>query len=526
MATHTIPGLAPYHIQALRGPNNSDSQAFALNANGEVAGVAFPNGDAAVVFPDNPDVVASPATGMQGALWLSGGPIFNLPPGSDSILYGVNDAGQAVGVQGFNDATQIPILVGGGIIRDFSSSFGPGTVFTDINDSGVICGYNHFSLHPWVLLCIPLSNTSTLPALIGAIGSDGPNGERWYWWPTAIDRWGRIVGVVKKSLQKQDGSITTTLNGFFYDGVQSPSNPTDLGPAAFVEDINDSGQIVGSVGVAPNFSPTIWEVIQSSFAGPQFQYVDVRAIPLPRSAAFIGAHASGINNSGVVVGTCWTAASYNNDQSAFVYYPDGVSWDLNALTSTPGWRLQVATRINDAGVITGYGTFNGEKTAFLLTPVPSKHVIPHLGNTPLLRHPKLSLPELVATQIFGGVTSDGGGWVVLPGGGRPIPVGPWGEGWSSLSNSKRDAMIVMALDEVAKHIVDTDLRTLVRKATIEAMCTSAGQLSTVDWVRPEMINRQPATSHKPARWCEPETTSRMSMGKTIHELRRFGMAQP
>ena len=87
-------------------------------------------------------------------------------------------------------------------------------------------------------------------------------------------------------------------------------------------------------------------------------------------------------------------------------------------------------------------------------------------------------------------------------------------------------MIVMALDEVAKHIVDADLRTLVRKATLEAMRTSVGQLSTVEWVQPEMINREPATSHEPATWCEPATTSRMSMGKTIHELRRFGMTQP
>ena len=225
------------------------------------------------------------------------------------------------------------------------------------------------------------------------------------------------------------------------------------------------------------------------------------------------------------MGTCWTAASHNNDQSAFVYYPDGLSWDLNNLVSAPGWRLQVATRINDAGVITGYGTFNGEKTAFLLTPVSPKHPKPYPGDTHL-RFPNLSLPELVALQILGGVTQDGGGWLLLPGGGRPIPVGPWGaESWDSLSSSKRDALIVTALDEVAKHIVDDEVRTLVRDATLEAIRTSVGQLSTVDWVEPERFNRQFAKSHKPATWREPATTSRMSMGKTIHELHRFGRAK-
>jgi hypothetical protein len=43
--------------------------------------------------------------------------------------------------------------------------------------------------------------------------------------------------------------------------------------------------------------------------------------------------------------------------------------DLNGLIpANSGWELTQATGINDAGQITGYGTFQGETHAFLLTP--------------------------------------------------------------------------------------------------------------------------------------------------------------
>ena len=77
-----------------------------------------------------------------------------------------------------------------------------------------------------------------------------------------------------------------------------------------MEHINDKGQVVGSIGVAypASFSPMIWDVTQDP--------PTATPISLPTSDAFIGAHADSINNSGVVVGTCWTAATYDGDQIA------------------------------------------------------------------------------------------------------------------------------------------------------------------------------------------------------------------
>jgi hypothetical protein len=38
-----------------------------------------------------------------------------------------------------------------------------------------------------------------------------------------------------------------------------------------------------------------------------------------------------------------------------------------------GWVLSVALGINDAGVIVGYGTFEGTQHSFMLTPVQDAH---------------------------------------------------------------------------------------------------------------------------------------------------------
>jgi probable HAF family extracellular repeat protein len=70
--------------------------------------------------------------------------------------------------------------------------------------------------------------------------------------------------------------------------------------------------------------------------------------------------AYGLNDAGLAVGT--------SDDRAFLW--DGAQMiDLNTLIDpAEGWRLQVATAINDAGQIAGWGRLLGVPTAFLLTP--------------------------------------------------------------------------------------------------------------------------------------------------------------
>jgi hypothetical protein len=50
-------------------------------------------------------------------------------------------------------------------------------------------------------------------------------------------------------------------------------------------------------------------------------------------------------------------------------------YDLNTLIRDgSGWQLEEAAAINDLGQIVGYGYYDGEKRAFLLTPIPEPSV--------------------------------------------------------------------------------------------------------------------------------------------------------
>ena len=85
-------------------------------------------------------------------------------------------------------------------------------------------------------------------------------------------------------------------------------------------------------------------------------------------------YASGINNSGQVVGYAET----NGGFSAFVY-SGGTMQDLNNLIDpTSGWTLTDAYGIYDSGQIVGEGYLGGQLGAFLLTPIipePSTFVL-------------------------------------------------------------------------------------------------------------------------------------------------------
>jgi len=72
-----------------------------------------------------------------------------------------------------------------------------------------------------------------------------------------------------------------------------------------------------------------------------------------------------INNSGIITGMSYDSG---NNQRAFIWY-QGLMVDLNSyIGSNDGWVLTYARAINDKGLITGYGTYQGRICAFLMTP--------------------------------------------------------------------------------------------------------------------------------------------------------------
>jgi uncharacterized membrane protein len=433
-----------YDIQALTGPSNEGSQCFGLNGNSGVAGVFF-----------------KPA--LVGASWNGGSPPdFTMGTNSESILYGVNDAGNAVGLKGFNNTpTERAILVTGGTVHDLAALLGDGSLATDINNAGRVCGSGGNSSKAFVYD----SASNTVIAHVTPVAGGAKS------YAAALNELGHVVGICDNN------------HGFFYDG----NTVKDLGLAGFVEDVNDADTICGSVGKPwpQAFSPGTWD---ATAAAPLFS-----EIPVP--PGFLGGHASGINNKGDIVGTCWTPQTYDINPSAYIC-SGGVSTDLNTLIpANSGWHLEFAEAINDKGQIAGMGQLNGESTAFLLTPQSSSP----FGH--------LTLPDLVAILILGGVIYDGGGIEVLPGG-PPIPVGPL-RVWSTLAADKRDALVGLALDQLAQRIEHRDARQAIRIATLTAVRAS--------------VDRLIETAHLPAP-AQPMMARRptpLQSGKMATSLRRF-----
>ena len=101
----------------------------------------------------------------------------------------------------------------------------------------------------------------------------------------------------------------------------------------------------------------------------------------------LASNAFAINNSNVIVGVASTAAG---DEHAVIWTAPGTApIDLNSyLPADSGWVLEWATGINDAGQITGYGTFGPNPsyfTGFILTPTPEPASLTLLiATTPLL----------------------------------------------------------------------------------------------------------------------------------------------
>jgi probable HAF family extracellular repeat protein len=188
-------------------------------------------------------------------------------------------------------------------------------------------------------------------------------------------------------------NLTETITGFadrptdgsnrpvVWTGRQISELPTLGGPDGFADAINSYGDIVGqSDTVFGQLHAVLWPI-----AGG---IVDLDTLGGDFSLA------RGLNNHGVVVGSAgskafrWTAATgmqllpllpgpfVGTEVDRAVRWDGGVPTDLNTLVDAPGWELQEARAINDAGQMLGAGRFQGQPRAWLLTPIPQVPVCP------------------------------------------------------------------------------------------------------------------------------------------------------
>jgi probable HAF family extracellular repeat protein len=324
--------------------------------------------------------------------------ISSQPSGGESpVVYGINNAGEAVGVVGSSSVCDwgCPAIWHDGIPAVLASV--PGTIggqALGINDSGQIIG----SMVVNNLLSVGVIWTNGTPAVL-----HGPDSQHVITYPTALNDAGQVTG------------ITTTWDGYDEEPiVWNGLTPTVLGPApdcpaSQPTAINDNGLIVGGTTCTPADNPdgagavvwrgttaTLLPAVKSSNAAPDSIALAVNntglivGTAINAAGAFHAAawanhvltdlgtlktgtvsSASAVNSQGIIVGDSATLSNVGQ-HAALWSHNGGAPFDLNALISTAdaeAFELTESTGINDSCsiVVNGLDRKTHAFEAFLLT---------------------------------------------------------------------------------------------------------------------------------------------------------------
>lgn len=182
-----------------------------------------------------------------------------------------------------------------------------------------------------------------------SLGTLGGNSSRAW----AISESGRIVGLSRVSVDSFVSHAFLWENGIMTD-LGSLGGPDTFSEALA---LNASGTVVGRSTIAGSQQ-------QRAFRWRRGVMTDVGTVAgLPFSRA------NGVNASGVIVGTASPFQGFSG--RAFVWRSFQIT-DLNErIPADSGWLLTSAEGVNDRGQIVGFGTFQGQTRAFLLTPYPA-----------------------------------------------------------------------------------------------------------------------------------------------------------
>ena len=323
-AGHAAAEVRSYSVTDLGslGASNGTAQAFAINEAGQVVGYA-----------------TTASLKYHAFLWDKGvmTDFGTLPTGSTSRAFGLNDNGQVVGFafdgSAAGGAHNHAVLWEQGVVTDLFPEPAH-SVANAINDAGQVVGqYNLDRPFLW-------QNGGFVE--LGSFGG----GNSWGY-ALDINNAGQVVG----SSPVNNGSDGLAQHAFLWeDGVM-----TDLGalpglPDSRAHAINELSQVVG---FSSSFDPDTTDEVFESFLWENGVMIDL-GVPGDSNQAH------DINDSGQIVG--WSSSG------AYIY-DDGVVTNLNTLIPAgSGVSISVATGINNAGQIVGYGLFGGRFHALLLTP--------------------------------------------------------------------------------------------------------------------------------------------------------------
>ena len=260
--------------------------------------------------------------------------------GGNSAGFGLNDGGSVVGQSDTNTAGVAHAFVANpaGTLTDLTPGGGPSAAY-GINDQNQIAG------------------TFTASGVLHAFVYDPSFGLRDI----------GTAGVAGSGLGlASDAKVVGQANGHAFvtgsDGVGLTDLGTLGGTSSTATGINVSDEVAG-------YSQTTGNAAIHAFRTTSNGLI-VAKDDLGVLTGGVNSEALGINDVGQVVGYSEIAIKGVVSRHAFLYDPNTSTkiQDLNSLANASGWVLTQASAISDSGAITGWGTYKGETTAFLLLP--------------------------------------------------------------------------------------------------------------------------------------------------------------
>jgi len=348
--------VGPYQIVDLGTLGGSESQAYAVNADGDVVGSA------------------STADGHAHGFFYHAGTLTDvgtLPGGTFSVALAVNSDGLVVGYADTGAGDQHAIAWSAGLgLTDLGTLTGttcspdnqPCSIARGVSETGKIVGeaVNGTKRDAFVITAVgkPLTDVpgSTFkggsPAILMGINShDHAAG---YFCPAKVK-----CNTSNVSLPTDPGYAN--VQGVYYSlsGTWYVLPPFSSGDTSVARAINESNQVVGGANTTPG-GPL--HAFLSNVTSPNRALVDLGSLGGPASIAYA------INGAGEVVGS---AQRPDGTSHAVLWEVTGEPpVDLESLVpaGSPWTSLDVATGINDAGLIVGWGVVAGHRHAFLMVP--------------------------------------------------------------------------------------------------------------------------------------------------------------
>ena len=329
-----------------------------------------------------------------GALFAQ--PHFEVTPLGFSHAYSINDSGGFVA--GFNEQLQEGVLWDHGTVILLGTLGGTYSVAAEVNDARQVAGWSglpqNFSAGAFLwqngsMSLLPGLSPESVETRAFGLNSGGTVVGTSDEWTENNDTSRAVVwiGGTPTNLGSTLGAYASTASdvnaggivaGYYYPWndagsftnavVWDGTDVTELGSLGgiftWAIDINDAGQVIGLSTIASGeFHFFLWEngTMQDlgvpPVAGIQAYLQELAENPSRIPGKF---GAVGMNDVGQIVAGGFFGSPY--------LWDNGTWYDLSDLIDDPDWELLSATEISNNTDIVGFGTYQGQPSAFLLTP--------------------------------------------------------------------------------------------------------------------------------------------------------------